>query len=153
MKLESLSTISATTAINSGMNPSHSSDRDILASLPGVGLIVLAKLLGEEEGAIRNRDYTALRCSTGVAPVTKRSGKSCRVQHRRATNPRLVDNMYHGARVAAPRDPLCKQRYQALCARGHTHGRELRSVADRLIAVACTMLKTGTLYRRTIVET
>ena len=151
-KLESLSTISATTATNSGMNPSHPSDRDILASLPGVGLIVLATLLGEAGGAIRNRDYAALRCLTGVAPVTKRSGKSCRVQRRRATNPRLVDSIYHWARVAAQRAPLCKQRYQALRARGHTHGRALRSVADRLLAVACAMLKTGTLYRRTIVE-
>ncbi len=151
-KLKGLSTSTSATDI-SGTNPAKPSDRDILASMPGVGTIVLANLLGEAGQAIRNRDYAALRCLTGIAPVTKRSGKSYRVQRRRAANPWLVDSIYHWARIAAQRDPLCRQRYQALRARGHTHGRALRSVADRLLAVACAMLKTGTLYRRTIAET
>ncbi|MXW07960.1 MAG: hypothetical protein F4Z87_07585 [Gammaproteobacteria bacterium] len=60
-----------------------------------------------------------------------------------------MDSIYHWARVVAQRDPTCRQRYQALRARGHTHGRALRSVADRLLAVACAMLKTGTLYQQT----
>ena len=153
-KLESMSTLaSATTTATSGTNPPNPSDRDILASIPGVGTIVLANLLGAAGTAIRNRDYAALRCLTGVAPVTKRSGKSCRVHRRRAANLWLVDSIYHWARVAAQVDPICRQRYQALRTRGHTHGRALRSVADRLLAVACAMLKTGTLYQRTVVET
>ena len=45
------------------------------------------------------------------------------------------------------------RRYEALRTRGHTHGRALRSVADRLLAVACAMLKTGTLYQQTTAET
>ena len=48
------------------------SDCDILASIPGVGTVVLATLLGEAGPVIRNRDYAALRCLTGIAPVTKR---------------------------------------------------------------------------------
>ena len=95
-KLESMSTLaSATTTATSGTNPPNPSDRDILASIPGVGTIVLANLLGEAGTAIRNRDYAALRCLTGVAPVTKRSGKSCRVHRRRAANLWLVDSIYH----------------------------------------------------------
>ena len=52
-------------------------DAEILASLPGVGRIVLATLLAEAWDALHRRDYAALRSLAGVAPVTKRSGKSC----------------------------------------------------------------------------
>src|SRR5262249_16947834 len=52
-------------------------DVEILASLPGVGRIVLATLLAEGFDALQRRDDAALRSLTGVAPVTKRSGKSC----------------------------------------------------------------------------
>jgi transposase len=59
-------------------------DVEILASLPGVGRIVLATLLAEAFDALQRRDYAALRSLTGVAPVTKRSGKSCIVVRRQA---------------------------------------------------------------------
>ena len=133
--------------------PHQPSDCDILASIPGVGKIVLATLLGEAGPVIQNRDYAALRCLTGIAPVTKSSGKSCRVQRRRAANPRLADSMYHWARVASQYDARSRERYQALRARGHTHGRALRSVADRLLFVACAMLNNGTLYQPPANET
>src|SRR5262249_30472542 len=51
-------------------------DVEILASSPGVGRIVLATLLAEAFDPLQRRDYPALRCLTGVAPVTRRSGKS-----------------------------------------------------------------------------
>jgi transposase len=47
----------------------------ILASLPGVGRIVLATLLAEAWDVLQRRDYTAQRSLTGVALVTKLSGK------------------------------------------------------------------------------
>ena len=43
-------------------------------------------------------------------------------------------------------DPLSRARYRALRARGYSHGRALRTVGDRLLAVACAMLRAGTLY-------
>ena len=43
----------------------------------GSGPVTLAALLTEAAGPISRRDYTALRTLSGVAPVTKRSGKSC----------------------------------------------------------------------------
>ena len=46
-------------------------DVEILASLPGVGRIVLATLLAEAFDALQQRDYAALRSLTGVAPVTR----------------------------------------------------------------------------------
>jgi transposase len=67
-------------------------DVEILASLPGVGRIVLATLLAEAFDALQRRDYAALRSLTGVAPVTKRSGKSCVVVRRQACHDRLANN-------------------------------------------------------------
>lgn len=121
-------------------------DVEILASLPGVGRIVLATLLAEAFDALQRRDYAALRSLTGVAPVTKRSGKSCIVVRRQACHDRLANAMYHWARVAVQHDQRSRVKYAALRSRGHSHGRALRSVADRLLNVACAMLKTGTTF-------
>ena len=121
-------------------------DVEILASLPGVGRIVLATLLAEAFDALQRRDYAALRSLTGVAPVTKRSGKSRIVIRRQARHGRLANAVYHWARVAIQHDPKSRAKYTALRSRGHSHGRALRSVADRLLNVACAMLKTGTTF-------
>ena len=42
-------------------------------------------------------------------------------------------------RTAAQRDPASHNKYRARRARGHGHARALRSVADRLLSVACAM--------------
>ena len=121
-------------------------DAAILLSLPGVGTGVLATLLAEGSDALRRRDYEALRCLCGVAPVTRRSGKSLLVTCRLAAHDRLRDAAYHWARDAAQHDPVSHDKYQALRARGHRHARALRSVADRLLNVACAMLRDGTCF-------
>jgi transposase len=121
-------------------------DVTILRSLPGVGRIVLATLLAEACQLLRRRDYHALRTASGLAPVTKRSGKSCIVVRRQACNPRLRNAAYHWARTAIQHDERSRQRYSALRARGHKHARALRTVADRLLAVACAMLANQTLF-------
>ena len=121
--------------------PEEPPDAAILMSLPGIGTVVLATLLAEASDALRRRDYHALRCLCGVAPVTRRSGKSLIVVRRLAAHDRLRDAAYHWARVAAQRDPASRAKYQALRARGHGHARTLRSVADRLLNVACAMLR------------
>jgi transposase len=121
-------------------------DVEILASLPGVGRIVLATLLAEGSDALQRRDYAALRSLAGVAPVTKRSGKSWIVIRRQAYQHRLANAVYHWARVAMQHDPTSRAKYAALRSRGHSHGRALRSVADRLLNVACAMLRSGTTF-------
>ncbi|MYF03319.1 MAG: IS110 family transposase [Gammaproteobacteria bacterium] len=132
--------------------PARPTDEAILASMPGVGKTVLATLFGEAGSVIRNRDYQALRCLTGVAPVTKSSGKYRRVQRRRTANRQLSDSVYHWGRVAMIHDSVCREKYQRLRAKGHTHGRALRSIVDRLLYVACAMLNNGTLYQNPATE-
>jgi transposase len=126
--------------------PKAQHDATILASLPGVGRIVLATLLAEAWDALLRRDYHALRALCGVAPVTKSSGKSRNVIRRLACHPRLANAIYHWARVAVQHDQLSRLKYSALREKGHSHGRALRSVAGRLLGVACAMLKAGTLF-------
>jgi transposase len=121
-------------------------DVAILQSLPGVGRIVLATLLAEASQPLGDRDYPGLRCLAGIAPVTRSSGKRRVVVMRRACNERLRNALYHWARVATQVDPTTRQRYTALRKRGHSHGRALRQVGDRLLSVACAMLRSRTLF-------
>lgn len=121
-------------------------DVAILRSCPGLGRINIAALLAEASEPLRNRDYHALRVLSGAAPVTRRSGKSCVVVQRYACNNRLRNAIYHWARCAMQHDPVSKQRYAALRSRGHSHGRALRTVADRLLSVLCTLLQRQVLF-------
>jgi transposase len=121
--------------------PTEQRDVAILRSCAGVGRIVLATLLAEAPEPVRHRDYHVLRALCGAAPVTRRSGKTCLVLRRLACNPRLANALYHWARVAIQHDPTSRARYSALRRRGHSHGRALRGVGDRLLYLACTLLR------------
>lgn len=81
-----------------------------------------------------------------MVPEADHHRKMLRVQMRYACNQRLRNAVYHWARVAAYNDPVSKQAYSALRQRGCTHGHSLRNIADRLLKVACAMLRDGTLY-------
>jgi transposase len=56
----------------------------------------------------------------------------------------VAPTLYHWARVATQHDVLSRRRYAAL--RRRSHGRALRTVADRLLSVACTLLEQQTLF-------
>ena len=116
----------------------------ILKSMPGIGRINLAALISEGSGPLSTRDYSALRTLSGAAPVTKRSGKSHIVIMRYAAHVRLRNTIYHWARVAIQHDPKSRSRYVSLRQRGKSHGRALRGVADRLLALACVLLQRQT---------
>jgi len=121
-------------------------DVEILQSLPGVGRFVSVTVLAEASSALADRDYTALRGLSGIAPVTRQSGKSRIVGMRRGCNGRLRNALYHWARVASQSDAPSRRYYDRLRARGHKHARALRSLADRLLRVLFAMLKAGALY-------
>jgi transposase len=131
---------------------SGQNDIAILKSLPGIGRINLATLLAEASGPLSRRDYPALRTLTGVARVTKRSGKTCIVIMRYGAHARLRNTVYHWRRVAIQRDAKCRSRYAALRQRGCSHGRAIRSVADRLLNIACVLLTRQTPFDPTYGE-
>jgi transposase len=121
-------------------------DPAILLSLPGLGRKVAATMLSEAAQAIADRDYHALRCYSGTAPITHQSGKKKVVLMRRGANERLRNALYHWARTSVVWDPASKQTYAELRARGHWHGRALRGMADRWLKVLISMLTTRLLY-------
>lgn len=123
-------------------------DAEVLRSMPGLGVLICGTLLGEAGALLAQRDYRALRALAGIAPVTRRSGKSRRVVMRKACHGRLRRAIYHWARVAAQCDPHWKSRYAEYRARGHSHGRAYRGLGDRLLKVALAMLENRTLYDR-----
>jgi transposase len=117
------------------------SDAAILNSLPGIGRVTLAILLGDAFDPLIRRDYAALRSLSGVAPVTRRSGKSHIVSMRYAAHPRLRNAIFYWMRATIQNDPGIRNRYEALRKRGHSYGRALRGVADRLLELACILLQ------------
>ena len=122
------------------------SDVAIVLSLPGVGRKITAWLLAEAAQPLAARDYQVLRTHSGVAPVTKQSGKRRLVVMRRGCNPRLRHALYHMARVAMQRDTHFSSVYTALRAKGQRHGQALRAISDRLRRILVAMLRNGTCY-------
>jgi transposase len=123
---------------------------NLLLSLPGVGVTVATTLLSEAGRALAELDCESLRCHSGVAPVTKQSGKSRWVIMRHGCNDRLREACYHWARVSAQRDAASRAHYGRLRKAGHRHGRTLRGVSDRLLSVLFAMLRSNKPYDPTL---
>jgi transposase len=137
------SAATATTA-----TPADPGDVAIIRSLPGVGVVVTSGLLANAGPLLAWRDAASLRAAMGVAPVRRQTGKQTRgtVSMRYACNQRLRNIAYYWAFASTRFDAAARDYYAALRARGHSHGRALRSVADRWIRILMAMLRTRTLY-------
>lgn len=124
-------------------------DAGLVLSLPGIGVHISAVLLTDAGAALQLRDYQALRRLAGVAPVSKRTGgkaKRPQVEQRRACSHRVREAAYHWGRVAVQREPRARAHYSELRARGHSHGRAIRGVVDRLLKVLLAVLTSGSPY-------
>ena len=125
---------------------SEHSDAAILMSFPGVGTIVGGTILAEASHILATRDLGRLRTQSGIAPVTKQSGKSHYVVRRLARNNRLHEALFHWSRTCVQNDMRSRQHYERLRAAGHRYGRALRGVGDRLLTVLISMLRKRQLY-------
>jgi len=128
-----------------GQSSAHP-DVEILRSLVGVGVRVAGIMFAEAAELLAERNYHGLRSHSGIAPVTHQSGKRKQVVMRHACNGRLREAVYHWARISVQHDERSAIVYAASRGRGHTHGRALRSVADRLLRILMAMLRTRALY-------
>ena len=94
----------------------------------------------------RRRFYLCRACDHGQRYCQQecsqrgRRARQRRAQRRYACNGRLRDACYHWARVATQRDAATKAHCAALRERGHSYGRALRSVVDRLLRIYLAML-------------
>lgn len=128
----------------------RASDVAIFQSFTGVGPTVTAIFLSEAAQAVANRDYQALRLYSGVAPVTratgKRSGHRASISMRRGCSHRLRWGVHVWVQNSVIRDPRSRAHYEELRKRGHGYSRALRGVGDRLLKVLIAALRDGRLY-------
>jgi len=121
-------------------------DIEILRSIPGVGIVVLATLIAEAWSLVRRRDFEAVRCLGGTAPVTRQSGRTKLVVRRRAVCKSLSAAFHVLGGIAVTNDPVSKAKYEELREKGHGYCRSVRTVCDRLLFVARVILEKGELF-------
>jgi len=121
-------------------------DVELLRSLPGVGRTVAATMLAEASQLLGSRDYHALRAYAGTAPVTRQSGKKTQIHMRYGCNHRLRNVLYYWSQSRVKNEERSRRHYHRLRRAGHSQGRALRGVADRLLAVLIAMLRAQTIY-------
>ena len=122
-------------------------DAKIIRSLPGLGMTLGARVLGEF-GDDPNR-YLDAKCRknySGMSPITRASGRSHVVLARYARNRRLADACYQWAFATLTASPGARSYYDARRARGDTHHRALRALGNRLVGLLHGCLRHHTPY-------
>ncbi len=125
-------------------------DAAILRSLPGLGVVTGARVLGEfGDDPDRYDSAKARRNYAGTSPLTVASGTRTVVRARHIRNKRLADALHWWAFNAVTRSPGARALYDRRRAAGDTHSGALRVVANRLVAILHGCLRTRTLYDET----
>jgi transposase len=122
-------------------------DADIYLSLPGLGVILGARVLGEF-GDDPNR-YTSAKSRknyAGTSPLTIASGKKRAVLARHVRNRRLYDAIDHWALCALNNSPGARAFYDQHRAAGDVHHQALRALGNRLVGILHGCLRHHSLY-------
>jgi len=120
-------------------------DAHLFTSLRGAGSVLAPRLLCAF-GSQRDRwaDAESVAAFSGIAPVTKKSGKLCQV-HRRFACPKYLRQTFHefadSARIYCP---WSKARYRMLRDRGMKHHAALRKIARSWIRILFRVWQTRT---------
>jgi transposase len=122
-------------------------DHDVIVSFPGLGELSGARVLAEI-GDDRDRfaDARALKAYAGSAPVTRASGRSLVITHRRIKNNRLAAVGYTWAFMAMTNSPPARAHYQQRKNAGDGHPAALRHLFNRLLGQLHHCLRTGQTY-------
>jgi transposase len=122
-------------------------DAEIITSLPGLGSLTGARVLAEiGDDRSRFADARALKAYAGAAPVTRASGKSLTVMHRRVKNQRLASVGYLWAFAALTASPGAGAHYNRRKAAGDRHTAAQRNLFNRMIGILHHCLTTRTKY-------
>jgi len=122
-------------------------DADIYRSLPGLGVILGARVLGEF-GDDPNR-YTDAKCRknyAGTSPLTVASGRKRAVLARHIRNRRLYDAIDQWAFCALKNSPGARLFYDQRRAAGDLHHQALRALGNRLVGILHGCLRHRTHY-------
>lgn len=122
-------------------------DYQIITSFPGLGESTGARVLAEL-GDDRDRftDARGLKSFAGSAPITRASGRSICVTHRRVKNNRLAAVGFVWAFAAIPRPGPCQRHYEHRRAQGDRHAAALRHLFNRFLGQLWHCLHTGQTY-------
>jgi len=125
-------------------------DAEIYTSLPGLGVVLGARVLAEfGDDPHRYRDAKARKNYAGTSPITRASGRKTIVLARYARNRRLGDAIHQWAFCALTSSPGARAYYDTLRARGIGHHAALRQLGNRLVGILHGCLKTRTHYDET----
>jgi transposase len=111
-------------------------DAELFRSPPGAGAALAPRLLvafGTDRGRFATADE--VQAYSGIAPVTRRSGKSCRVSKRYFCNKFLRQTFHEFADHARKWSTWSKAYYDHLRTRGHRHHAAVRSLAFKWIRI------------------
>jgi transposase len=122
-------------------------DAGIITSFPGLGSLTGARVLAET-GDDRSRfaDAKGLKAYAGAAPVTRASGKTLAVLHRRVKNQRLAAAGYIWAFSAITASPGARAHYDRRKAAGDRHAAAQRNLFGRLLSCLHHCLAAGQPY-------
>jgi len=122
-------------------------DADIYRSLPGLGVVLGARVLGEfGDDPNRYTDAKSRRNYAGTSPLTVASGKKRAVLARHVRNRRLYDAIDQWALGAINNSPGARAFYDQHRAAGDLHHQALRALGNRLVGILHGCLRHHTLY-------
>jgi transposase len=122
-------------------------DAEVIRSLPGLGMILGARVLAEfGDDPNRYADAKSRKNYAGTSPITRASGTRHVVLARYARNKHLANACYLWAFAAITKSPGARAFYDAHRAAGDTHHRALRALANRLVGILHGCLKHHTPY-------
>jgi transposase len=123
---------------------------EIIASQPGLGMVLGARVLAEFGDDPRRYDTAKARKNyAGTSPITRASGKKKVALARFVHNDRLIDALMLQAQSALLHSAGARAYYDRQKARGAGHNPALRQLANRLVGILHGCLKTGTVYDET----
>jgi transposase len=122
-------------------------DAELLRSLPGLGVVLGARVLAEfGDDPNRFASPKSRKNYAGTAPITKASGRSLVVLARHARNRRLADACERWAFCSLSSSPGARRYYDALRSRDKTHHQALRQLANRWVGILHGCLDSRVLY-------
>jgi hypothetical protein len=122
-------------------------DAKIIRSLPGLGTILGARVLGEfGDDRTRFASPQSRKNYAGTSPITRSSGRTRIVLARHARNRRLADALNQWAFCSLTTAPGARTYYDQLRRRGKTHHQALRQLANRWTGILHTCLERQHLY-------
>ena len=123
-----------------------------LESVPGIGTLTAATILGEIGDVRRFPNRHAFAKYNGTAPASKSTGGRQRHTARRGCNHRLKRALWLIALTAVRHDPLARAYYQRRFEGGLSKVDAIKRVARRMSDIIYAMLRTGADYDRKRLE-